>query len=312
MKRLLTLFLVIGVLGVYGQTIEGAMQIETQAEIDTTQQVDTIVLPDTIDVKELQIEYDTASSIKDSLFTRENKIDQEEENEKKENLLSCCCLGEKKEQRKSNFSIGYTLGVYPRILWAVYGGEELRGATDGFYIYGNWVCLFHGIEISHNLNLIKRFPMKLGYSYEYSNSFNIVNLLHVSEFNSDYEISHYHGLNSFTFHSISINAIKDILFFRIGLSEGVTILSQKFNSYFETDEGYEQYGIEVSRKCFQSGVNAGLNLSFFKDRMMLYLGLAYKMYFQFKSNINYPNIIYKVDELNPKMLNHTIKISYNF
>ncbi|MGD9679325.1 MAG: hypothetical protein AB7V16_13370 [Vulcanibacillus sp.] len=42
MKRLLTLFLVIGVLGIYGQTTECEIQTETQAEIDTIQQADTV------------------------------------------------------------------------------------------------------------------------------------------------------------------------------------------------------------------------------------------------------------------------------
>ncbi|MGE3062948.1 MAG: hypothetical protein AB7T10_04875 [bacterium] len=105
MKKLLTLFLVIGVLGLYGQTTEG----EIQTEATTTQQVDTITLPDTIDVKELQIEDDTASSIKDSLFTGESKKDQKEIIEKKDSPISCCLNGKTQSEQKSkwNFGIGY-------------------------------------------------------------------------------------------------------------------------------------------------------------------------------------------------------------
>ncbi|MGE3063470.1 MAG: hypothetical protein AB7T10_07555 [bacterium] len=310
MKKLMTLFLMIGVLGIYGQTTEGELQTETQAETDTIQQADTITLPDTIDVKELQIEDDTASSIKDSLFTGENKIDQEKENEKKESLLSCCCLGEKKEQRKSNFSIGYTLGVYPRILALIYGGQEFGPATDFIYLYGNWICLFHGIEISHNLNLIKSFPLKIGYSYEYSNSFDRVRELYFEK-DSSYYISYYHKLNLFTFNSLNVTILKEMNLIYFAINNGFTFIKQKVNPYPYDREDDGTYLI-INRYFYQTGINAGFRISFYDNRISLYLGMDYKMYFQFKASTNYPDIIYKVDELYPKMMNHTIKLIFNF
>jgi len=100
MKRLLTLFLVIGVMGIYGQTTE------TEIQADTTQQADIIIQGDTIRPKNLQVEGDTASSIKDSLFTEEIKKDQQEIIEKKDNSVSCCLIGKNHPEQKSKWSFG--------------------------------------------------------------------------------------------------------------------------------------------------------------------------------------------------------------
>ncbi|MDD3803488.1 MAG: hypothetical protein PHW02_03755 [bacterium] len=102
MKRLLTLFLVIGVLGIYGQTTEGELKIQT----DTTQNADTIIKADTIGTENLQIEGDTAASIKDSLFTEEIKKDQQEIIEKKVSPISCCLSGKNQSEQKSKWSFG--------------------------------------------------------------------------------------------------------------------------------------------------------------------------------------------------------------
>ncbi|MDD3803784.1 MAG: hypothetical protein PHW02_05290 [bacterium] len=306
MKRLLTMFLMIGVLGVYGQSTEGEMQIEA----NTTQQADTIIQVDTIGIKNLQIEGDTASLIKDSLLTEEIKKDQQEIMEKKVSPLSCCCLGGKKEQRKSNVSIGYTLGIYPRLLALIYGGKEFGPATDFIYPYGNWICLFHGIEISHNLNLIKSFPLKIGYGYEYSNSFDRVRELYF-ERDSTYYISYYQKLNLFEFNSLYVFISKELNLYYFAVRNGFTFIEQRVNPYPFDREDDGTYLI-VNRYFYQTGVSAGFKLSFIDDRLALYLGLDYKMYFQYKSSTNYPDIIYKVEEINPKMLNHTIKILYNF
>jgi hypothetical protein len=109
MKKLLTLFLVLGVLGIYGQITEAELQIQA----DTTQNADTIIQTDTIGTENLQIEGDTASSIKDSLFTEESKKDQQEIIEKKESSVSCCLSGKNQPEQKSkwSFGIGY-VGEY--------------------------------------------------------------------------------------------------------------------------------------------------------------------------------------------------------
>lgn len=151
MKRLLTLFLVIGVMGIYGQTTEGELQIEA----DTIQQADTIIKADTIDTEKLQIEGDTASSIKDSLFTEEIKKDQQEIIEKKESPVSCCLSGKNQpvQESKWSFGIGY-VGSYNSaipdmladyVLYQVEWFGELS-LYDWFRLYNYWT---NGLELNY-------------------------------------------------------------------------------------------------------------------------------------------------------------------
>ncbi|MGE3062943.1 MAG: hypothetical protein AB7T10_04850 [bacterium] len=312
MKRLLTLFLVIGVVEMYGQTIEGELQTETQAETDTIQQADTITLPDTIDV-EKKLQTSDFELTEDSSIIKQNEND---ELKRKNNEIYCCCMldwrgfQKRQNQDSSAYSIGYTLNVYPRVFYSLYDGRTFLGADqDGYLFAGNPFCLFHKIEVSHNMNLLNKILFKIGYNYEYSNSIDKVADVYVKSSNLEYSLRYYNGLNLFTFHSLGINMYKEFGCFRMGLSNGITYMKQEFYAVYLSDD--EWYDIDVNRFHYQIGMNAGINYTV-SNHVTLNFGMEYKKYFQMASYVNYPNIIYDVSKINPGMVMHYITLTFNF
>jgi hypothetical protein len=154
---------VIGVLGIYGQITEAEIQAEA----------DTIIQTDTIGTENLQIEGDTASSIKDSLFTEESKKYQQEIIEKKDSSISCCLSGKNQPEQKSkwSFGIGY-VGSYNSaipdmltdyVLYQVEWFGELS-LNDWLRLYNYWI---NGLELSYLWRLENKNCFELNFSTGY-------------------------------------------------------------------------------------------------------------------------------------------------
>jgi hypothetical protein len=314
------LFLVIGVLGIYGQTTEGDDEI-----IPDSIKAETKIIPESkvfindnnkltdknVSNKETKT-YCCFQGILAPVFKQYENDTLKSTNDE----VYCCCMidlrGFQKEncQDSSAYSIGYTLNVYPRVFYSPYDGQTFLGAgQDGYLRAGNPLCLFHKIEICHNINLLNKIPFKIGYNYEYSNSIDKVADVYVKSSNIEYSLRYYNGLNLFTFHSLGINMYKESGCFRMGLSNGITYMKQEFYAVYLGDD--EWYNIDVNRLHYQIGVNAGINYTV-SNHVTLSFGMEYKRYFQMTSYVNYPDIIYEVNKINLGIVTHFITLIFNF
>ena len=279
MKRLLTLFLVIGVLGIHGQTTEG----------DIKQQADTIIKADTIGTENLQIEGDTESSIKDSLFTEEIKKDQQEIMEKKESPVSCCLSGKNQSEQKSkwSFGIGYN-GAYNYI------GNDLRSNYLDYVEWptelnlGQWLTLYNywmnGVEVNATFKIDNSSYLEFGSNYGFSNRTDcgFSNLSYENE-DSIYEILYSNRtLSKYTlyflfFKNEKIKLGADIIY---SIASGQELLIY-FKEYpFKTiDDIFWIY----SRPSVKNGLGMALNIVFYSPPIIKYKNIVLNAYSSIKA-----------------------------
>ncbi|MGD9679323.1 MAG: hypothetical protein AB7V16_13360 [Vulcanibacillus sp.] len=310
MKKLMTLFLVIEVLGIYGQTSESEIQAEALTEADTIQQVDTITLPDTIDV-EKKLQTSDFELTEDSSIIKQNEND---ELKRKNNEIYCCCMldwrgfQKRQNQDSSVYSIGYTMNVYPRVFYSLYDGQTFLGAgQDGYFWAGHLFCLFNSISIVYYTRTPFKQPIYWGLDLGFSTSFD-VNGKYFAVLDTGFGVpSLGEDKNNFHFYFIEANTKTKINFVETGVILGVCNLYQDFIAYKENVE----YDFRINRYCSILGVQADAVYSI-SNEFQLKMGMSLRNYTQLKNQANDSIHILSVEKMKFYLLTHSISFRYLF
>jgi len=285
MKGLITMFFVLGVLGVYSQTTEGEIQSEAdiKQQADTTQQADTIIKVDTIGIENLQIDGDTASLIKDSLLTEEIKKDQQAVIEKKDSSISCCLGGKNHPEQKSkwSFGIGYCnetslrLGALT-VAWESNDALALPWPEDFPFIFSNGIVLSFSKPAKNKylylleLRILKPLPLKQNLYW---------NCL-TSEVGTDSfymihsRIENYYDLKEF---ELGIGLKRSI--YSLLLYADYTTAEQRLKYYFDNDISM----VSVNRKYL--GYNIKIGIDYLLKNILIKIGFNISKTYQIDSNV---------------------------
>ncbi len=304
MKRLITLFLMLGVLGIYGQTTE------TEIQADTTQQVDTIIKVDTIGIEKNPQTMDIVSS-EDSSILKQNKSDTLKTTN---NEIYCCCMldwrgfQKRQSQDSSAYSIGYTMNVYPRVFYSLYDGQTFLGAgQDGYFSAGNLFCFFNAISIVYYARTPLKQPIYLGLDLGFSTSFD-ENGNYFAVLDTGFGFpSRGEDKNNFHFYFIEANIKTKINFVETGVILGVCNLYQDFIAYKENVE----YDFRINRYCSIFGVQADVVYSI-SNAFQLKMGMSLKKYTQLINQANDSIHLLSVEKMKFCLFTHSINFSYIF